>query len=99
MSAAVRQALENVAQHARATRVTLFADDEGGDVVVTVRDDGVGFDYDEEMMRRSGKLGILKSMKGRIEDLGGTMRIDTSPGKGTEVEFRFPAGNSNRRSG
>jgi len=90
LSAAVRQALENVAQHAQASRATVFAEEEDGSVVVAVRDDGVGFDYDEERLRREGKMGMLKSMKGRIEELGGTVRISSAPGRGAEVEFRVP---------
>lgn len=90
LSAAVRQALENVAQHARASRASLFADQDGGEIVVSVRDDGKGFDYDEDVLRDQGKLGVLKSMKGRIEDLGGVMRVQSAPGAGTEIEFRIP---------
>ncbi len=90
ISAAARQALENVARHSGAARATLFAEVEASEVVVSVRDDGAGFDYDEESLRRGGKVGILKSMKGRVEDLGGRMTIDSAPGRGTEVEFRVP---------
>lgn len=90
LSAAVRQALENVAQHAHASRATVFAEEEDESVVVAVRDDGVGFDYDEVLLRREGKMGMLKSMKGRIEELGGTVRISSAPGRGAEVEFRVP---------
>ena len=61
------------------------------EIVVSVRDDGVGFRYDEERLRREGKLGMLRSMKGRIEALGGSMRVVSMPGPGTEVEFRLPA--------
>lgn len=90
LAAAVRQALENVAEHARATRVGIFAEAEGGWVAVSVRDDGVGFTYDEQRLEAEGKAGLLKSMKGRIEALGGRIRVMTAPGLGTEVEFRVP---------
>jgi signal transduction histidine kinase len=33
---------------------------------------------------------MLKSMKGRVEDLGGAMLVHTMAGSGTEVEFRLP---------
>jgi signal transduction histidine kinase len=89
--AAVRQALDNVVRHAAATRVTVFAEEVDGDVVVSVRDDGVGFELDEERLAQAGKLGLLHSMRGRIEDLGGTMSVRTAPGRGTEVEFRIPS--------
>lgn len=92
ITAAVRQSLENVLAHARASHATVFAEDENGEVVVTVRDDGVGFVYDEEALRREGKVGMLKSMKGRIEDLGGSMKVTTAPGRGTEIELRVPRG-------
>jgi signal transduction histidine kinase len=90
LAAAVRQALDNVAEHARASRVSLFADADEDAVVVAVRDDGVGFEYDEPSLAAQGKIGLLKSMKGRVEQLGGTMRVDSRPGGGTEVELRVP---------
>jgi signal transduction histidine kinase len=90
LTGAVRQALDNVTQHARATRVTIFAETLDGEIVVSIRDDGVGFVYDEDALARQGKLGMLKSMRGRIEDLGGQMRVHSAPGRGTEVEFRLP---------
>jgi signal transduction histidine kinase len=91
LTAAVRQALENAAEHARATHTSVFGERDDGSIVVSVRDDGVGFDYDEERLRAGGKLGVLLSMKGRIEDLGGTMVLASTPGKGTHVEFRVPS--------
>jgi signal transduction histidine kinase len=90
LTAAVRQALENVAEHARATTTSVFGERDDRSIVVSVRDDGIGFDYDEERLRASGKLGVLMSMKGRIEELGGTMTVTSAPGSGTQVEFRLP---------
>jgi signal transduction histidine kinase len=92
LGAAVRQALENAARHSEASRVTVFAESVGGEVTVSIRDDGVGFVYDEEQLSRDGKAGMLKSMKGRAEELGGRMTVDTRPGKGTEIEFKVPQG-------
>jgi signal transduction histidine kinase len=92
MSAAVRQALENVAEHANASDATVFAEMRDGTVSVSVRDNGRGFVYDEEAFRAAGKAGMLKSMKGRVEALGGTMHVQSAPGKGTEIEFTVPVG-------
>jgi signal transduction histidine kinase len=89
--AAVRQALENVAEHAQADTVAVFAEQDDDHVLVSVRDDGVGFDFDPEALRAEGKLGLLQSMRGRVEHLGGTMLVDSAPGRGTEIEFRVPA--------
>ena len=93
-AAAVRQALENVTEHAGATKTTIFAEDENGQVTISIRDDGRGFIYDEEDLRARRKAGILKSMKGRIEELGGTVTVRTAPGRGTEVELSFSRGAS-----
>jgi signal transduction histidine kinase len=92
VGAAVQQALDNVIEHAAATRASVFADIADGDIIVSVRDDGSGFVFDEEELQSSGKAGILKSMKGRIESLGGTMQVESAPGVGTEIEFRIPHG-------
>ena len=92
VTGAAREALVNAAKHAEAGRTTVFAAIEDGHVVVAVRDDGRGFNYDEHQLRASRRAGMLRSMKGRIEDLGGTMRVETAPGRGTEVEFRVPLG-------
>jgi len=91
LAAAVRESLANVAEHARASRAAVFAEEEGGDVMVSVRDDGVGFSYDEHALREQGKAGVLKSMKGRIEEMGGSMQIRPAPGGGTEVTFHLPS--------
>ena len=88
--AAARQALENVIEHAGATRAALFAEEDGGAVVVTVRDDGRGFTYDEAAFTAAGKMGLVKSIKGRVEQLGGQLRVSSRPGAGTEVELRVP---------
>jgi signal transduction histidine kinase len=90
LAAAVRQALDNVVEHAGASRVALFAEEDGGAVVLTVRDDGRGFDYDERRLLAEGKIGLAKSVKGRVEQLGGGMRVTSRPGAGTEIELRVP---------
>ncbi|MDQ3913883.1 MAG: histidine kinase [Actinomycetota bacterium] len=88
--AAVRQALANVVEHARASKATVFAEEDDGRLLVSVRDDGVGFVFDEEALRADGKAGMLRSMKGRVEDLGGSMEVTSATGRGTEVEFAVP---------
>jgi signal transduction histidine kinase len=90
LTAAVRQALDNVVEHAGASKVAVFADEDDGAVVVAVRDDGAGFSYDEEWLAAADKMGILKSIKGRVEQLDGSVRVETAPGAGTEIELRVP---------
>jgi signal transduction histidine kinase len=92
VAAAVAQALDNVARHAGAgVPAWLLVDDEGEVVTVSVRDEGVGFDPVElKAAEQAGRLGVAKSMRGRIEQLGGTMTIAAAPGRGVEVEFSVP---------
>lgn len=90
LAAAARQALDNVVEHAGASRVALFAEEDAGAVVLTVRDDGRGFAYDERRLLAEGKIGLAKSVKGRVEQLGGSMRVTSRPGAGTEIELRVP---------
>jgi hypothetical protein len=68
----------------------VFVDREDGTLVVSVRDDGKGFSLDESALAAADKAGILRSMKGRIEDMGGSIVLSSTPGRGTEVEFRIP---------
>ncbi len=90
--AAVEAALANVDRHCpEGTRVWLLLEDEGGEVAVTVRDDGPGMPPDRlEEARAQGRLGVSQSIRGRIRDLGGTTEVVTAPGEGTEIEMRVP---------
>lgn len=90
VSAAVRAALDNVVQHASAKRATIFGEATSGSLLVSIRDDGVGFDVDALPGAGGDHFGIARSIRGRIEDLGGDVRIDSAPGRGTEVEIRMP---------
>ena len=83
----VQEALRNVVKHSgcRHASVELTADDDAIRLVVT--DDGVGFDPGSA--GGNGGLGLV-SMRERLHLVGGTIGIDSSPGKGTRVEVRVP---------
>ncbi len=80
--AALREALANVAKHAKASRVDV-AVEAGPDLVLAVRDNGVGL---AKTTRRSG----LANLAERAGELGGTVRTVTGEGGGTELEWRVP---------
>jgi PAS domain S-box-containing protein len=82
----VEAALSNVAQHAGATRVDVSIVRAGADWQVRISDDGRGFDPTSI----PGKSFGLFIMRERAQRLGGTMRIEAVPGKGTVVEIRIP---------
>ena len=94
LAAAVRAALDNVARHAGpGARAWVLVEDLGAEVVVGVRDDGVGIPPGRlEQAAAEGRLGVAGSLRGRLADLGGTMTVVSAPGEGTELELRVPRG-------
>ena len=96
LAAAVRAALDNVARHAGpGARAWVLVEDLGAEVVVGVRDDGVGIPPGRlERAAAEGRLGVAASLRGRLAELGGTMAVVSAPGEGTEVELRVPRGGS-----
>lgn len=81
----VQEALTNIARHARAdaAAIQLFADD--GMLTVVVRDQGAGFDS-ANAPTTSG----LGGMRERVALLGGTLEIESAPGRGTTITAEFP---------
>jgi signal transduction histidine kinase len=84
----VQEALANVRRHAKASRVTIHLAHDGDDLVVTVRDDGVGFDATDVTMR-AGHLG-LRSMRERAESREGSLDVYRAVPSGTIVSLRLP---------
>ena len=65
-------------------------EDLGEEVVVTVRDDGPGVkDGQLAAAEADGRMGVSRSIRGRVADLGGTLTLETAPGQGTEWEVRL----------
>ncbi|MEV4297343.1 MacS family sensor histidine kinase [Microbispora rosea] len=91
VAAAVGAALDNVARHCpEGTRAWILAEEDDGAVVVTVRDDGPGIPEGRlEQAAREGRMGVARSIRGRVADLGGTVAI-TSSRTGTEIELSVP---------
>jgi len=90
--AGVQAALHNVARHAGdGAHAWVLLEDDGAEVVVSVRDDGVGLDAGRvDAARRDGRLGVAQSILGRMQSIGGSATVDGAPGQGTEVELRVP---------
>jgi signal transduction histidine kinase len=76
-----QEALHNTVKHARARRVDVRLAWQAGRIVLEVCDDGLGFD---PMAPFPGHLG-LRSMRERATQLGGTLQIESVPGRGTCV--------------
>ena len=92
LAAAVAAAVDNARRHGGGS-IWLLVEDEPDAVTVTVRDDGPGIPPGRlEQARRDGRLGVAQSIRGRVEDLGGTVCVESTPGQGTEVELHVPRG-------
>lgn len=85
--AAVREAVVNAARHAGVERVDVFVEAEETELTGFVRDTGCGFD---PATVGADRRGISESIVGRIQRLGGTAVLTSTPGAGTEVELRVP---------
>ena len=84
---AAREAMVNAAKHAGVDEVSVFAEVEPDEVNVFVRDRGAGFDPDAVPDDRHG---LADSVRGRMARHGGTVRLRSRAGEGTEVHLRMP---------
>jgi ligand-binding sensor domain-containing protein/signal transduction histidine kinase len=80
-----KEALHNAASHSKASRVGITLDCRNGFLRLRVEDDGVGFD-EKKIIPGNG----LRNLRRRASEMHGNVRISTSPGKGTVVEFEVP---------
>jgi signal transduction histidine kinase len=83
----LQEALTNVARHADAKRVQIGLTQSGRELVLEVRDDGVGIT--EENLFRPGSLGLI-GMRERAEANGGRVEIESATGGGTIVLLTLP---------
>lgn len=83
-----QEALVNAARHASATRVAVAFAERDGRVILTVSDDGVGFDPDAP--GSDPDHWGLKSMRERARAIGGMLYVETAPGAGTRVTAEVP---------
>jgi signal transduction histidine kinase/ligand-binding sensor domain-containing protein len=80
-----KEAVNNIARHSACTRVEIDLHAEGDDLILTLSDDGKGFDANQ----KSDGHG-LGSMRGRTLSLGGDLEIKSAAGQGTKLRFAIP---------
>lgn len=83
----VQEATTNITKHARATQVWVTLGMKEGQVEVSVRDDGAGFDTQVKTTSAYGLVG----MRFRVEAEGGALTVVSAPGHGTLIQVRLPA--------
>jgi signal transduction histidine kinase len=90
----VQEAVNNARKHASADNVRLNLTPEEGSLLITVEDDGRGFDLEtaRENARRGGHLGLV-SMQERADLIEAQFDIHSRPGQGTSIALKVPRGN------
>ena len=87
----VQESLNNIAQHARATHAVVGLEETGKELHLSIKDNGIGFSLDQSAKEGKGLHGIgLISIQERANLLKGTLKIMSSPGKGTEISVKVP---------
>jgi signal transduction histidine kinase len=88
----VQEALNNAVKHSGASKISISARREGDTLCCSIRDNGAGFDA-EAMRTHRVRSGLgLTAMQERLNAVGGTLHIESAPGKGSEVQIRLPFG-------
>lgn len=87
----IQEAVTNIMRHSNATRVSVSLRQHEGDLLLVVRDDGIGFDVQKALDKatQGQSMGLL-GMQERIRFLNGSISIKSDPGRGTEVRVRIP---------
>jgi signal transduction histidine kinase len=79
---AAREAMTNSAKYSGTERIDLYAAIEDGAIAIYVRDEGRGFDVEHVQTGH----GLEHSVHGRVQEVGGDVCIESTPGEGTEVK-------------
>ena len=87
LAGAVGEALTNAGRHGGAERVVVYVEpQDDGQVLVCIHDDGTGFD---PTVTPTG-IGLPRSIRGRIAEVGGDVEVVSAPGRGTEIRLTVP---------
>jgi PAS domain S-box-containing protein len=85
-----QEALTNVARHAEAARVRIVLNLSKDEFGLSIIDDGKGFDAAALFTKASSESFGLHGIEERAFDVGGTLEIESAPGRGTHLRLRFP---------
>jgi signal transduction histidine kinase len=85
-----QEALTNVARHSQATQVRMSITEISGAIRMEISDNGKSFQVDKVLSAKNHKRLGLVGMRERVEMVGGSLTIESSPGKGTTVRVEIP---------
>lgn len=86
----VQEGIANALRHASALAIAIRLYNAGDNFCIDIEDDGCGFDPGDADTEHEAGFGLI-FMQERVRELGGTLKIDTSPGNGTKISACFPA--------
>ena len=87
----VREGLTNIVRHAGATKASVLVESRNGTVEVIIRDDGRGFPAAEESGMEDLPLSVAPwSIRERVASLGGSLRLKSVVGRGSEIRITLP---------
>jgi two-component system sensor histidine kinase DegS len=85
-----QEALTNVARHSQATQVRISITEISGAIRMEISDNGKSFQVDKILSAKNHKRLGLVGMRERVEMVGGSLTIESAPGKGTTVRAEIP---------
>lgn len=86
-----QEALQNIGQHAKASRAVVSIRQDGKSVCMEIKDNGKGFALEGGAVAKNERLGLL-GMRERVEMIGGRFFIESAEGSGTTVRVEVPCG-------
>lgn len=89
----VQEALSNAARHSQANKVKIYLQFEQQSISLIIKDDGIGFNIERVLEKKSNRSFGLFGIKERVSLLGGTANIKSQLNKGTEIIISLPVAN------
>jgi signal transduction histidine kinase len=86
-----QEAINNAVKHGRANRIEIALNFDTRNVRLSVRDDGHGFDPDQQIA--DGHFGLI-GMRERAEEIGGVLSVHSAAERGTQIEVEVPLNES-----
>ena len=94
----VQEALTNIAKHASTTSAAVSLGRRHNEVTLTIVDDGLGFDLNDEPQSNGSRLGLF-GMRERLALVGGEIQVESARGKGTRITARVPLASKRGKPG
>lgn len=87
----IQESINNIVKHSQASEALIVIDRTGENLTVTIKDDGKGFEDNPEtsIFNRRAGLGVA-NIDERVRLLGGTLEIDSRPGRGVTLKITLP---------